>query len=120
MSAAIAARANATDSSPQSKPMAMPSPFTVVTTPVMAPASGWWSRTPVPTRGRVLVSRNALLAEISRNAAGEGLSAMRMHIRRLRQRDAMTDEPRFLLRTLMHSFLMFGRRADTGQERKIG
>ena len=47
-----------------------------------------------PSAGRALVSRKAPLAEMSRKAAGAGVPATRMHIRRRRHRDAIAFRSR--------------------------
>ena len=89
MSAAMAARAKATEASVQAKASSTPSGASERTTAAIAPASGCLSCTESPGAGRALVSRKAPLAEIDRKAAGAGAPAIRTHIRRRRQRDAI-------------------------------
>ena len=89
MSAAMAARAKATERSLRTKRIATPSSATALTSPLIDPASGWRSSTDSPGAGRALVSTKAPLAEMVRRAAGAGAPAIRTHIRRRRQRDAI-------------------------------
>ena len=97
MSDAMAASAKATAFRSAAKAMRMPSFETAVTRAAIVPASGWRKSTQASSAGRALVSRNAPRADISRSAAGEGVSPISRHSRRLRHGVAITEpEPELL------------------------